>query len=249
MSLGGCTMKIFSSLIKYHYSLYVKTNKSVMPVLTWLVFLDFLYSQKPLDIVSSILISSSVLYFIMLWVTISYMESIDPVSEQIVLLKVNNRNTYYYSKNTFVFLLGSALGFIGIVFPVLKNVVSGFTMFTRPITVLDIIFALILHIIVALLGASLGIIFQPRCIKNRKEALMLAILIAIISITKTGINHTFPITKYFTWIFPPMSDIVVYFNKIDYFSLAAMGKSVLFGCVYIAILLFISNQLLKRKLF
>ena len=242
-------MKIFSSLIRYHYSLYVKTNKFIMPALLWLVFLNFSYSQKPIDFVSSTLLSISLLFFIMLWVGISYMESIDPVSEQIVLLKVNNRNTYYYSKNTFVFLLGSALGFIGIVFPVLKNVVSGFTMFTRPITVLDIIFALILHIIVALLGASLGIIFQPRCIKNRKEALMLAILIAIISITKTGINHTFPITKYFTWIFPPMSDIVVYFNKIDYFEVAAMGKSILYVCIYSVILLFISNWILKRKLF
>jgi len=249
MSLGGCTMKIFSSLIRYHYRLYVKTNKFVMPALIWIVFVNFLYSGQMSDIMSSTLLSISLLFFIMLWVGISYMESIDPVSEQILLLKVENRNTYYRSKNAFVFLLGAVLGLVGVAFPVLKNMASGFELFTRPLTVGDIFCAFILHIIVATLGASLGIVFQPRCMKNRKEALMLVTLIAIISITKAGINHAFLYAKYITWLFPPLSDITLYFNSSDYFSATAMGKAVLFGCVYSAILLFISNQLLKRKLF
>jgi len=241
-------MKIFSSLLKYHYRLYVKTNKFIMPVLVWLVFLNLLYS-RPLDIVSSILLSISVLFYIMLWVGISYMESIDPVSEQILLLKVEKRNTYYRSKNVFIFMVGTVFSLMGIAFPVMGNVVNGFAMFTRSLTVWDIFCAFILHIIVAVLGASLGIVFQPRGMKNRKEALLFVTLIAIISITKIGINHAFLFAKYITWLFPPLSDIAVYFNKNDYFSAAAMGKAVLYGGVYSVILLFISNQLLKKKLF
>jgi len=241
-------MKIFSSLIKYHYQSYIKTNKFIMPVLAWFVFLNFLYTDKPL-VVSSILISISFMFLIMLWIGITYMESINPVSEQILLLKVEKRNIYYRSKNAFVFILGAALSLFGVLFPVLKNAMSGFRLFSRPLTVWDILCAFILHIIVAILGASLAIVFQPRCMKNRKEALMFVSLIAIISITKTGINNTFIFTKYITRLFPPLSDIILYFNKNDFFSISAMGKSVLYICAYSAILLFISNQLLKRKLF
>jgi len=249
MSLGGCTMKAFSSLIKYHYQLYIKTNKYIMPALIWIVFLNLSYSQKPLDIVSSTLLSISVLFFVMLWVAISYMESVDPVSEQILLLKVKNRNTYYRSKNVFVFMLGTAYSLIGIAFPIMENAMNGFSMFTRPLTIWDILCAFILHMLTAILGGTLGILFQPRCIKNRKEALMIVSLIALISIAKTGINHSFLFAKYVTWLFPPLSDISTYFNENVYFSAAAMGKAILYCGVYSAILLFISNQLLKRKLF
>ena len=177
------------------------------------------------------------------------MESVDSVSEQILLLKIEKRNTYYLSKNVFVFLLGAPLSLIGVVFPVLVNAVYGFTLFVKPLTLWDVLCSFILHIIIAILGASLGIVFQPRCMKNRKEALMFVTLIAIISITKTSINNTFSLTKYITWIFPPLGDITIYFNKNDCFNAAAMGKAALYGCVYSVVLLYISNQLLKRKLF
>jgi len=243
-------MKIFSSLIRYHYSLYVKTNKFIMPALLWVIFLNFSYSQQNrLEFVSSTLLSISFLFFIILWVAISYMESVDSVSEQILLLKIEKRNTYYLSKNVFVFFLGAALSLIGVLFPILLNALSGFTLFARPLTLWDVLCTFILHIIIAILGASLGIVFQPRCMKNRKEALMFVTLIAIISMTKAGIIDTFSHAKYITWVFPPLSDIILYFGKNVYFSAATMGKAVLYCCVYSAILLFISNHLLKRKLF
>lgn len=242
-------MKIFKNLISYHNRLYLKTNKYIMPALAWIIFLIINYSQKWDNIVSSTLVSITFIFFVMLWISMTYMESVDPVAEQIMLLKVKNCNTYYHSKNIFVFLLGAELSIVGVAYPVMKNVLSGFTFFTRQVTLWDIICTFILHILVAILGGTIGILFQPRCIKNRKEAVLGISAVAIISIAKTGINGRFIFAKYVTWIFPPLSDILAFFSNNEYFSLVSMVKALIYGCIYSAVLLFISRQLLKRKLF
>lgn len=242
-------MKIFRSLLRYQYRMYVKSNKFIMPFLTWIIFLYVLYHQCGLEFVSSILISMSFLFPIMTWISITYLENIDPVAEQILLLKVNNRNTYYNSKNVFVFLVGIIFSFVGAIYPIMQNGLNGFSIFTRQLTIWDLLCALILHIVAALLGELLGVLFQPRCMKNRKDAIVFIALIAVISIAKTGINHTFLFAKYITWLFPPLCNITSLFSNCDYFAPVSIVKAILFAGIYSIILLMVSNQILKRKLF
>jgi hypothetical protein len=247
MKLGGCIVKSFNALLKYHFILYVKSNKIIMPLIAWITCMYGTYSAAPVYVVSSFVGSMTCLFFIMAWVSFSYFESIDSVSEQLIILKVKKQSMYYFSVNVFLMLIGVLMSIIGVVFPIIQYAI--FHIFTRNITVWDVFSALLLHIIFAVLGCSLGILFQPRCMKNRKIAIELLLVIAIMSIVKMKIIQKIPEANYITWIFPPISEIQNCFSNTDIFYLSDIIKATLYGIVYSFVLNIINTEVLKRKRF
>lgn len=249
MSLGGCIVKTFNALLKYHFTLYLNTNKFILPMIAWLAFMYISYSIKPQDVVSSFVISSTCLFFIMLWVSFSYLESTDIISEQLIILKTEKQSIYYFSKDIFLIFIGIIMSIIGVAFPIIQNALNGFSLFRRTVTIWDTFSALLLHIILVTLGCSLSSLFQPRCMKNRKLAIELLLFIVIISIVKIEIIQKIPEVKYITWILPPISEIQDCFSNKDIFYFSDIVKSALYGIGYSFVLIIVNIQILKRKLF
>lgn len=249
MNLGGWKMKKYIDLIHYHFDIYFKTNKYIMPILVWFVVLVNSYTIKNIEIVSSFMVTAIALNFIMIWLGISYFDSVDVVAEQILLLKVGKRSTYYLSKYYFMILVGIVLSLGGVLFPVFQNAVNGFDMFLRSITVQDVASGFIIHSALATMGLSVAIVFQPMCLKDRKIALLIMSLVSIVGLAKKGIIEQNSIFKYILWVFPPTSKIIELFSDCDYFG----GKSVLItavlGGVYSLVLIVIAQNVIKRKLY
>lgn len=236
-------------LIRYHFIVYIKTNKYLMPLLVWVMIMFTTYMQRPLEIVSSYMVSLGALLFVATWINITYLDSVDQVGEQIMLLKVSTRRMYYASKITFMLLLGAVLGVIGVFFPVVKNVVNGGDMFTRSFTPMDIISAALLHFVVACICTSVALIFQPQVMKNRKLSLLCTVLALLFGLLKLAIRDDFPVSKYFLWIFPPMSDILSKFSNIDIFYLGSLCKASALGIVYSLVLVIIAQTFVNKKLY
>ncbi|MBD7911927.1 MULTISPECIES: hypothetical protein [Clostridium] len=242
-------MKTFNALFKYHFITYLKTNKFVIPMIVWVTIMCISYSVKPVGVVSSFVITAMCLFFIMLWITFSYMDGIDEVAEQLIILKTRKQSIYYLSKNIFLMLIGLFMSIMGVLLPIVGNFVNMFSLFNRELVMWDIFSALIIHVVFAILGCSLGTLFQPRCIKNRKIAIELAIFIAVISLVKVGIMQKVPEVKYIDWILPPTGEIQDCFNNKDIFYLSDIVKSMLYGIIYSFVLNIINIEMLKRKLF
>ncbi|MDF2544273.1 MAG: transport system permease protein [Herbinix sp.] len=85
-------------LLSYQYQAYRRSNKYIMPLITYLFYLGASYQVRPLSIVASLVLSFGTLYFIMVWIGFSYGEVIDPVEEQLLLLKIRSAARYYRSK-------------------------------------------------------------------------------------------------------------------------------------------------------
>lgn len=75
-------MKQYIDLLHYHFITYLKTNKYIMPVLVWIGWLVSFYMIKPVEIVSSFMVTAVVSNFIMVWIGISYFDSVDIVSDR-----------------------------------------------------------------------------------------------------------------------------------------------------------------------
>ena len=109
-------------LLKYHTRIYLKSNKLVMPLLLWLVFLRIGYSQKPLEYLPNIVMSAGVLLFITSWLGFSYMDLEDPITEQIMILKLSSIHWYNISKIIFLIGISLMMSLISVAVPVIQNI-------------------------------------------------------------------------------------------------------------------------------
>ena len=242
-------MKKLNQLLRYHFISYFKTARIIMPLVVWVVFLGSAYYVMPQDVVGSFSMSSVFLFIIMIWVAMSYMESIHPIEEQLFLLKVKNEQTYYWSKTLFVYFIGSLFVGLGFLFPLFVNLINGFKLFARPLVPFDYISLLILHMLAAILGGTIGICLQPRCVKDRKLALLLATIIAVFSLVKASIVKGALWTKIVFVFIPPITDIITPFSSKPFFNIVGIIFAILYVGIYSLILLLINQYMLKKKTF
>lgn len=242
-------MSKFSNLLKYHFNVYIKSNKYIMPLAAWLAFMLVAYSIIPVGVVPSCLVSMVCLFFIMVWMSISYTEIVEPVSEQILLLKVRNDNIYYLSKLAFLIIIGLIMSLIGILLPTIQNAVNGFKLYMRAITVYDIIAAFLLYLFISTLGAVTGILLQPRIMKDRKIAVVSTLTIALMGLAKGMLNSNIPFTRFITWIFPPLSNMIECFSGKDYFYINNIITAIFYALTYSLIAYFADLYFLKKKKF
>lgn len=237
------------NLLIYHFKIYIKSYKLLLPFLIYLIYLFAAYGIMPFSIVSSFSESAGVLFFIMAYVGFSYAELENPVTEQLVLLKVNNDTLYYLSRLTVLLIIGFVMSILGILYPQISNVVNNYHLFTRSLQCEDVIIGFALHCLMAFLGALTGSFFHPRIIKNRKMAVLLLFFVAVMGISKGALAASFPQIHFISWVFPPVFDILATCTSTDFFSIPAMALPVSFGLVYGFVLTISQIQLLKRAKF
>lgn len=237
------------NLLTYHFKTYLKSYKLLLPFLIYLIYLFAAYGIMPFSIVSSFSESAGVLFFIMAFVGFSYAELENPVTEQLVLLRVNNDTLYYLSRLTVLLIIGIVMSILGILYPLIDNVVNNGHLFTRTLQFEDVVIGFALHCLMAFLGAMTGSFFHPRIIKNRKMAVLLLFFFAVMGISKGALAEYFPPTRLIAWVFPPVFDILASFTKLEFFAIPAMALPVTLTIAYGLVLMIGQIQLLKRSKF
>ncbi|MBC3804026.1 hypothetical protein GH808_06195 [Acetobacterium fimetarium] len=237
------------NLLRYHFKVYLKSNKLLLPFLIYLIYLFTAYSIMPYAIVSSFSESAGVIFFIMTFVGFSYSELENPVTEQLVLLKVQNDNLYYLSRIIVLAIVGVIMSVIGILYPVIGNIYNHAHLFTRSLILSDIVFGFVLHCTMGLLGALTGSLFHPRIIKNRKIAILMVFFTAVLAIAKGALINEIPSMDFVTWVFPPVYDILVTLTGCEFFSLQALVMPFLWGLIYGTVLITMQLHFLKKNKF
>lgn len=237
------------SLLNYHIKMYIKSNKFIAPFLFWIVFLSFNYMVKPSSYLPSIGFSGMILYFIMIWVSFSYMDSEDTVSEQIIILKIQSAGKYYISKILFLLIISVGLSLVGDIYPLFKHILNDNSLFTRNLTVCDMICSFLLLSSFTFLGCALGSMFHPRIVSDRKIAVVLVLLAGLLGYVKGPLCENTPVLKFILWIFPPVYDIIVQFNELEYFNFNVIIKSIILSLIYSLILFLVQIFILKKKKF
>lgn len=242
-------MKEISKLLNYHFAIYIRAHKIVIPVVTWVIFLYFSYTIFPIEMVSSTITSCIAAFYIMVWIGFTYYDIENPVSEQIMILRVKNEIFYFITKIIFLSLLCLIISFIGIIVPLLQNATHGFEIYTRDIRVYDIIISYFLHMLATISGVIISGLFHPRIIKNRKLASLLVLIISVMAIVKGALNGSAFFLKYITWIFPPLDDFAQVFTNKIYFELRDIIQSTIVFITYTFVVGILQIYLLRQKKF
>lgn len=236
-------------LVKYRFKQYIKTSKVAMPLLVLVAVQYVLYSMIPVGVVESFVLSSIYVFLIMVWVSLGVSDLEDPVSEQIIILRIQSEGKFYFSQILFLAALSAAAAFLAVLAPMFLNLVNHNQVFTRSLTLSDIICSYLLLWASAFLGSSLGDFFPARIMKDRKSAILLTLLITIISVAKGSILDTLPLPAILLCFIPPMSEVFTIFGLDEYFQIGkvVLGVVVLFG--YGCVMAVIKVRLLMRNKF
>ena len=216
-------MKKTMNLVKLQLQIYFKGTRFVMPLVGSAVFLYMMYSVKPLDIVSSFLISGVFLFLLMVWVGLSATFGEDTVTEQLVFLRVQSGACYYVSKVLFLICIALLADILYAAFPVIQNLLNGSDLFTRPVIMADVGNALLLQGGSAFAGAALGSFLHPRILKNRKTIIIVTVFLAVLSVTSTAITEMFPAMKWILWVLPPVMVPAKIYGNAEFFALGQTG--------------------------
>ena len=227
-------MKMINELVKYQYKQYVLSAKYIVPLIALFAVFQIMYSVMPIDIVSNFAFMSLILFIIMVGVGVTC-QTIEPeVSEQIIILRMQSERKYYVGQVLFFAFLSGMVTLLSLCYPLIKHFLNGKMLFTRNIQPLDIIGGFLLMFACSFVGCMAGEIFSPRVLRKRETGMMLTIICALISVVRIGIVAEAPILKYILWIVPPVSDVVGWFTKDEYFQpgkvLAAFFILMAYGC-------------------
>lgn len=189
------------------------------------------------------------LFCIIAWIGFTYQDLQDLKTDQIVFLKVKNKNTYWVSKILFMFSVGSIMSLFGVIFPILYGSLRSKDLFFKDLTMNKVILGFCILILAAFMGAMLGMIFQKRVVGDRNRGILLLVLIVIMSIIKILLMNEFTFTKFITWILPPINNLTGSCTNIENFSLGILIISILYSLFYILIEVVIYIKLMKKTLF
>lgn len=242
-------MQVISQLVKYHFRQYFKTNKFVMPFTALIIVLYTLYSSKPVGVVPSMVSCCIAVFLISSWTGVTVCSLEDPVSEQVIILRIKSHRKYYLSHTLFLLSLSTLAALISVSVPVLLNIINKGELFERTLMVSDILCGFLLLTLSAFMGCCLGETAHPRIIKDRKAAVLLVFLIDIISMIKTSLLAGFPMSKIILWAFPPITRLPLAFSQDSYFSVQKVLSSAAVLLLYAVILAAVKILYLARQKF
>lgn len=244
----GIKWRKSAALVKYQMRIYVKENRFLMPLVVMLILLYLMYSISPVGVVSSFSMSCYMIFIIMVWAGFTVAVVEDPIMEQIQLLRVENALCYYLGKIFFVFVLGLAGSCICLFFPVAVNLIRQGQLFGRPLLISDLVHAFFLLLGSSFAGGTLGSLWHPMVMRERKMALLLTVLAAVLTIIKGAVVQEIPFLKWLVWVLPPVDEVMENYGHAEFFACSQTLKIFLFLMTYSLIYSMIKSAVsYKRK--
>ena len=213
-------MKEMWNVAKYRLQCYFSGYTFAMPFIIVCVILRFMYSIKPQDVVSSYLISVQFIFIIMVWIGMMETNRENRVMEQVLELRVKNKWAYFAGKMLFLFILSMLMTVICTVWPIVQNNIENGTFFERAYLPEDFLNSFILLLGSSYCGAALGSFLHPDICKDRKVAIVLTVLFALLAILRDMIAVSQPVLKYVLWIIPNVAHAATQYGNEQFFNIS-----------------------------
>ncbi len=192
-----------------------------MPFVVVFIFMYMMYTGiGTVYIVDFFCITCYLVFLVMVWTGFSVASAENEVMEQIQMLRVNSNSVYYMGKELFLIVIGLLIDCICLAFPVIKYVLSVMSrtlIFDRQLMGSDVLNAFILLAGCSIVGGALGSFLHPNVMRDRKAAMLITLLAAVLTIIRTSIVAEIPVLKFIAWILPPVDKIFITYGKEDYF--------------------------------
>ena len=244
-------MKKGINLLTFHIVTFLRSSKYVMPIIFLLTLQLSIYlaiQARPVNFVSAMLQAEFYAFVIAIWFGFSSNDWNEEVTEQLLILRAKNEFFYYSIYVIFLFIISAFISLISVIIPLIFNVVNHNEFFAHISSGKDFFLACLLFLGSSFAGISLGALFHPRIIKEKKFALLYTLLVGILSITRASVVNNQEILKYVMWVFPTIANHSTILRESSYLASARVVQlfliSLFYGLSYSYIKIVI---LIKRK--
>lgn len=220
-----------------------------MPFAILIVYLYGMFTIKPVGVVDSYAMSIVAGFFAMIWLGMTYNTLEDMVSEQILILRIKSDTKYYVSDVIFLTVISLIISILLAVFPVYQDMVNGKDLFLRPLEAMDVISGFVLIFASSFAGGAAGSLLHQRIVKNRRIAVVVTALIALIAVTKGAIGEEFALFNLVSWLFPPIYDVVKLFTGVEFFEVLTVIYAAVMLLVYGVCVYALKVWMLKKRRF
>lgn len=220
-----------------------------MPFAILIVYLYGMFTIKPVGVVDSYAMSIVAGFFAMIWLGMTYNTLEDMVSEQILILRIKSDTKYYISDVIFLTVISLIISILLAVFPVYQDLVNGKDLFLRPLEAMDVISGFVLIFASSFAGGAAGSLLHQRIVKNRRIAVVVTALIALVAVTKGAIGEEFVLFNLVSWLFPPIYDVVKLFTRVEFFEGLNVIRAAVMLLVYGVCVYALKVWLLKKRRF
>lgn len=231
---------------KYELQLFYKSSKMGISLGAIGLFMGFLYTISPLDIMSGFMMTSTFLFILMMIVSFSMIQGEDPTNEAILMLRRKRAIYYYLGKVLTLLLISFFASFICTIFPYIGVLINGEDMFIRKLTFRDFGHSLLIISSAAICGASIGSFFHEKILADRRLASLLVGLVGILSIVKYSVLDAISFSKFILWIIPASTMGLKEYANTQFFAvdstLYIVGVYLLFSVVFFVIKSFICTK-------
>lgn len=237
-------------IINYYRLIYKKSNKWLMPLIGWAIFIYLNYSVMPQEYTSTMLNSATIMFLLMAWTVQTFLASLDGVLEQIVVTRLSKKQSYWAQPVIFVGWLSFIFSLVGMTLPVFLNIIQGQGLFRRAVSFEEMVCSFFIHLLFCLLGGLIALIIQPRYFFNdAKISNILLLLVGLISIVGNTMAEKIPGFQFVVWLFPPLSKVIAYFLEGKDFTMMIVSGQLISCFIYLAVLIFIYRHLRQKYLY
>ena len=241
-------MKNTLELYRLRRKLLKKGQVLIIPVVATALFLGIMYSMAPIGVTSSYLLSAAFLYFVCVFISMTLNGKENDVFEETLMLHCEAPLNYYISRE--LLLLTQCLGYALIltIFPAVLFLLRG-SMFLRPVEAADVVFGGLYIFLSGLCGMATGDFFHPRFLQRRKDAILGALVVAILAICKEGLTEYFAPLFALNIVLPPFMDGFKLVGSTDIFEPGGMLLIFLHMAVYAAVVVCLKIFVLEKRRF
>lgn len=232
---------------KYELELFFKSNRIALPIVATALFMGFLYSISPLDVMSGFMMTSTFLFILMMVVSFSIIQSEDPTNEAILFLRRNSSFKYYLGKVFTLLTISFIFTFVCTVYPFIGVLINGEGMFIRKLTFNDFIHSFFIIFAASICGASVGSFFHEKVLADRRFASLLLALIGILSVVKYSVADTISFSKFILWIIPASTMGIKEYASTQYFNIETTLSIVIIYMVFATVLFTIKGFICIKR--
>lgn len=212
-------------MITYDLKLFIRSVKGVLPFIIMCVFLGITYNPNAnTDMYAAVVSSCLFSFYILMYIGYILTSNELDVSEQCVYIRCKNKSLYYICKALCIFILSVFSGFVLIAAACVFSNGDG--------NILTVVVSFLLVVCSGFCGGSLGQMFHPVIIRDRKLAAVLVVLVALLCACQSGIINIYPYSRYIFVLLPPIGSFE-YINTItDIISAVSVIKESLIFLTY-----------------
>ena len=162
--------------------LYIRSGRIVFALLMLIGYPLVFYHIVPVDVVSSFLMSTVAAFAWGAWIALAMNWSEEPVLRHVLMVK-SGASRYHIAQALWLSLFGAAGGIFLVCLPMLGRAVYVHGMFVRDPSFREVVLGILLNACAGICGSSVGGIFHPSIIRDRKMAYLFCLLIGLLGLT------------------------------------------------------------------